>query len=40
MSVLRNVSENLLSFQEHEGSLVGALFEIPSCDFSYYCRTA
>jgi hypothetical protein len=32
MSVLRNVSGNLLSFQEHEASLVGALLEIPCCD--------
>ena len=32
MSVLRNVSGNLLSFQEHEASLVGALHDIPCCD--------
>lgn len=40
MSVLRNVSENLWGFEEHDASLVGAFLEIPSCDFGYYCRPA
>jgi len=32
MSVLRNVSGNLLSFQEHEAILVVALHDIPCYD--------
>jgi hypothetical protein len=32
MLVLRNDSVNLLSFQEHEASLFGALHDIACCD--------
>jgi len=32
MLVLKNVSGNLLSFQEHEATLVVALHDMPCCD--------